>query len=120
MRRSFVLVFLLHCSSASEGAPLPAPARPTTETPPPAATAAAAPQPTPPPPPPGQACAPTDPRATPVVVSVLPDAGEQPYVDLLATAKSSIKVMGYMMGYGAILDTLTAKARGGVDVKVIL
>jgi len=65
-------------------------------------------------------CGALDPRTSEVVVSVLPDAGETPYVDLLSRAKSSIRVFGYMMGYGAILDTLTAKARAGIDVRVIL
>jgi phosphatidylserine/phosphatidylglycerophosphate/cardiolipin synthase-like enzyme len=70
--------------------------------------------------PPNTACNPTDPRATPVVVSVLPDSGEAAYVDLLSTAQKSIRVFGYQMGYGAVLDTLTAKAKAGVDVRVIL
>jgi len=65
-------------------------------------------------------CTPTDPRATAVEVSVLPEAGEAPFVDALASAKSSIRVFGYLMGYGGILDTLTAKAKAGVDVRVIL
>jgi cardiolipin synthase len=67
-----------------------------------------------------RACSPTDPRTTPVIVSVLPDEGEKPYVDVLAAAKSDIRVFGYMMGYGAILDTLVAQAKAGLDVRVIL
>jgi phosphatidylserine/phosphatidylglycerophosphate/cardiolipin synthase-like enzyme len=70
--------------------------------------------------PPNTACNPTDPRATPVVVSVLPDSGEAAYTDLLNTAQRSIRVFGYQMGYGAVLDTLVAKAQAGVDVRVIL
>ena len=108
-----------------------------TQAPPTSDPAAVAPSDTtspPPPPPPGAtgadagvdaspprtACQPTDPRATPVVVSVLPDEGERPYVDLLSSAQTSIKVFGYEMGYGGILDTLLAKARAGVAVQVIL
>ncbi len=65
-------------------------------------------------------CGPLDPRASEVKVSALPDAGEAPYVALIDEAKVSIRVFGYMMGYGAILDALTAKAKAGVDVRVIL
>src|ERR1700733_1439673 len=61
--------------------------------------------------PPNTACAPTDPRATPVVLSVLPDEGETPFVQLLSSATTQIKVFGYEMGYGGVLDTLTAKAK---------
>ena len=70
--------------------------------------------------PPNTACSPTDPRTTPVVLSVLPDDGEKPYVDMLASAQSTIDVFGYQMGYGGILDTLQAKAKAGVAVRVIL
>jgi phosphatidylserine/phosphatidylglycerophosphate/cardiolipin synthase-like enzyme len=70
--------------------------------------------------PPNTACNPTDPRTGPVVLSVLPDESEKPFVDLLQTAHRSIRVFGYQMGYGGVLDTLTAKAKAGVDVRVIL
>jgi len=70
--------------------------------------------------PPNTFCAPTDPRATPVVLSVLPDEGETPFVQLLSSATTQIKVFGYEMGYGGVLDTLTAKAKAGLDVRVIL
>ncbi len=66
------------------------------------------------------ACNATDPRSTPVVLGVLPDESEKPYVDLLSSAQKSIRVLGYQMGYGGILDTLKAKASAGVDVRVIL
>jgi cardiolipin synthase len=65
-------------------------------------------------------CNATDPRTVPVEVHPTPEDGEAPYVQALATAEHSIRVQVYLMGYGGILDTLTAKARHGVDVKVIL
>ncbi len=70
--------------------------------------------------PPNTACNATDPRATPVTLSVLPDESEAPYVALLTSAERTIAVFGYQMGYGGILDTLQAKAKAGVDVRVIL
>lgn len=75
-----------------------------------------------PPPPlvPDTACNATDPRSTPVVVSTLPDDGEAPYVALLQKATRTIRVLGYEMGYGAVLDALQAKAKAGLDVRVIL
>jgi cardiolipin synthase A/B len=65
-------------------------------------------------------CNATDPRAMPVDVAVTPEAGEQPYLDALASAQHSIDVEIYLMGYGGILDTLKAKATSGVKVRVIL
>jgi phosphatidylserine/phosphatidylglycerophosphate/cardiolipin synthase-like enzyme len=65
-------------------------------------------------------CNATDPRAMPVEVAVTPDAGEAPYLDALTSAQHSIDVEIYLMGYGGILDTLKAKAAGGVKVRVIL
>ncbi len=70
--------------------------------------------------PPNTACTPTAPRATPVTLSVLPDESETPQVQFLTTAQTTIKVFGYEMGYGGILDTLVAKAKTGLDVRVIL
>jgi phosphatidylserine/phosphatidylglycerophosphate/cardiolipin synthase-like enzyme len=66
------------------------------------------------------ACLATDPRATPVKVWVLPEAGETPYLDFLTSAKKTVRVFGYQMGYGGILDTLKAQAEAGLDVRVIL
>jgi cardiolipin synthase A/B len=66
------------------------------------------------------ACLDTDPRATAVKLSVLPDEGEAPLVNILTAATKSIRVFGYEMGYGGVLDTVTAKAKAGLDVKVIL
>jgi cardiolipin synthase len=65
-------------------------------------------------------CNATDPRTEPVVVVATPEAGEAPYVDVLATATASIDVSIYLMGSGGILDQLEAKARAGVTVRVIL
>jgi phosphatidylserine/phosphatidylglycerophosphate/cardiolipin synthase-like enzyme len=55
-----------------------------------------------------------------VPIFALPDSGEAPYVDVLSRAQSSIRVFGYLMGYGGILTTLKAKAGAGVKVRVIL
>lgn len=65
-------------------------------------------------------CNATDPRTVPVIVDPTPEAGEAPYVDVLATATTSIDVSIYLMGYGGILDQLKAKAAAGVQVRVIL
>ena len=65
-------------------------------------------------------CNATDPRVEPVAVSPTPEAGEAPYVDALGRAQRSIRVMVYLMGQGAILDTLVAKAKAGVTVQVML
>ena len=64
-------------------------------------------------------CNATDPRAVPVAIVPTPEAGEQPYLDALATAQSSIRVQIYEMGYGGILDQLVAKAGAGIDVRVM-
>lgn len=69
---------------------------------------------------PNTACSETDPRAVPVDLAVLPDAGETPFVGVINGATKSIRVMVYMMGYGGILDAITAKAKAGIDVKAIL
>jgi phosphatidylserine/phosphatidylglycerophosphate/cardiolipin synthase-like enzyme len=64
-------------------------------------------------------CKATDPRTTPVEIAATPEAGEQPYLDALATAQTQIRVEIYEMGYGGILDTLTAKLAAGVKVRII-
>lgn len=71
-------------------------------------------------PPTPRACDATDPRATPVDLYVLPDAGEAPFVDAVGRAQRSVRVMVYQMGYGGILDAIVAKAKAGLDVRVIL
>lgn len=64
-------------------------------------------------------CAATDPRAAPVAIVPTPEAGEAPYLAALMPAAKSIRVEIYEMGYGGILDQLTAKAMAGVPVQVI-
>jgi cardiolipin synthase len=66
------------------------------------------------------ACEATSPRSVAPAVFALPDAGEQPFLETLGRAQSSIRVMVYLMGYGGILDTLVAKAQAGVKVQIIL
>lgn len=65
-------------------------------------------------------CGAMDPRTVPVEVAATPEAGEQPYLDALATAQSKIRVEIYEMGYGGILDALEAAAQRGLEVDVIL
>lgn len=65
-------------------------------------------------------CNATDPRTVPVVTYATPEASEAPYVDALKAAQTSIDLSVYLMGYGGILDQLEAKARAGVQVRVIL
>jgi phosphatidylserine/phosphatidylglycerophosphate/cardiolipin synthase-like enzyme len=67
-----------------------------------------------------RACEPLSPRSAPVEIAALPEAGEAPYVDVLNRATRTIRVFSYLMGYGGVLDALTAKAKAGVDVRVIL
>lgn len=68
---------------------------------------------------PGDHCDPLSPRSEPVTVYALPDAGEAPYVDVLKTATTSIRVTAYLMGYGGILDTLKEKCGAGLDVQIL-
>lgn len=65
-------------------------------------------------------CGATDPRSTAIEVAPTPESGETPYLTALAVATHSIRVQVYLMGYGGILDQLTAKAQAGVDVRIIL
>ena len=64
-------------------------------------------------------CTATDPRSPAVSIAATPEAGEAPYVAALAPATTSIDVMIYEMGYGAILDNLEAKAQAGIAVRVL-
>jgi len=64
-------------------------------------------------------CNDTDPRAPAVSIAATPEAGEQPYIDALIGAQNKIRVEIYEMGYGGILDQLTAKAQAGVTVQII-
>ena len=120
---SSLVAFLLVACGASQpdGAPLAAtaanrpdePAAAAAETPAPPTTAIA---------PPGGArgCLATSPRAKAVQVAVFPDDGEAPYADVIASATHSLRVFGYIMGNGAVLDGLIERARAGVSVRVIL
>ncbi|HEV7555065.1 MAG TPA: phospholipase D-like domain-containing protein [Kofleriaceae bacterium] len=64
-------------------------------------------------------CNATDPRDVPLEIAPTPEAGEAPYLDALATATTKIRVEIYEMGYGGILDTLSAKAKAGVTVQIL-
>lgn len=66
------------------------------------------------------ACDPSVPRAVPLEIAVMPEAGTVPFTAILERARTSIRVMVYQMGYGPILEALEAKARAGVRVRVIL
>lgn len=112
---SLLLILAGACRSADEPPPTDTPDAPVTADDPDAAL------PVFPDAPPGQDfCNATDPRTVPVVVQPTPEAGEAPYVEVLAAATTSIDVSVYMMGYGGILDQLTAKAAAGIPVRVIL
>lgn len=65
-------------------------------------------------------CSAMDPRTVPVEIAATPEAGEQPYLDALATAQSTIRIEIYEMGYGGILTALEQAAQRGLDVRVIL
>jgi phosphatidylserine/phosphatidylglycerophosphate/cardiolipin synthase-like enzyme len=65
-------------------------------------------------------CSATDPRTVPVDIAATPEAGEQPYLDALATAQHKIRVEIYEMGYGGILTALENAAQQGIEVEVIL
>jgi len=64
-------------------------------------------------------CEATSPRAVPTVVYALPDADEQPFLEVLEPAQTTVRVLAYQMGYGGIYDTLLAKAGAGVSVRII-
>jgi phosphatidylserine/phosphatidylglycerophosphate/cardiolipin synthase-like enzyme len=65
-------------------------------------------------------CDPLAPRATAPEVSVLPDEGEPPQVNVLMKAQKDIRMMIYEMGQGGILDAIKQKAAAGVQVRVML
>lgn len=112
-------LFLASCSASESSPPPPvaddvtadgpAPVTPT----PTAEVDAASPSPAP-------ACDPSVPRTTPLTIAVQPDAGQTPFVSVIDSATTSVRVMVYQMGYGAILEHLEAKAKAGVKVRVIL
>src|SRR5438876_170037 len=115
--RVFALALsLVACSSspspdATEVAPVDS-SPPASDAPPTATTPAPAPI-TP-------ACDVAVPRTKPLEVFVQPDCGQTPYTDVIGRAKRTIRVMVYEMGFGPILDGLQAKAKAGVDVRIIL
>jgi len=86
------------------------------ETPPPddAGTDAVEEEAAPPP-----ACDETDPRSPPLSLIVMPDAGQTPFSNALAAATTSIAMLIYDLGAGQVRDTLVAKAKAGVSVRVI-
>jgi cardiolipin synthase A/B len=67
-----------------------------------------------------RACTATGPRAHGLQISVLPEAGEAPFVDVLRGATTSIRLMVYMLGKDGVFDALVERAAAGIDVKVIL
>jgi len=58
--------------------------------------------------------------AAPVHVLVEPDAGPDAVRGLLAAARRSIAMEMYLLTDGATIDVLAARARAGVDVRVVL
>jgi phosphatidylserine/phosphatidylglycerophosphate/cardiolipin synthase-like enzyme len=66
------------------------------------------------------ACLPDGPRAVPLQLWVLPEAGSTPLVEAIGGAQESLRVMIYELGEGPILRALERKARSGVPVRVIL
>jgi cardiolipin synthase A/B len=68
----------------------------------------------------GQACDPSVPRATPLSIAVQPEVGAEPLLAVIDGAQRTLRVMVYLMGEGPVLDRLEARAREGLDVRVIL
>ena len=66
-----------------------------------------------------KACTPESPRPNDVEVFALPDAGTAPFVNEIAKAKSSIRLMIYELSSKPIVDALIDRAKAGVDVQVI-
>jgi phosphatidylserine/phosphatidylglycerophosphate/cardiolipin synthase-like enzyme len=115
------LALLAACTAGAPDQPGATLDAPVLEAPPPASPASPPAADTPSaPPPPAPACEVSVPRTSPIELSVLPEAGAAPFTSVLERATRTIRVMVYLMGTGPILDTLEAKARAGVDVRVIL
>ena len=66
------------------------------------------------------ACDPLTPRTKPLEITVQPDSGAQPFVDVVNLAKKDLRVMVYEMGFGPIFDAILAQAKAGVKTRVIL
>ena len=67
-----------------------------------------------------RACNATDPRAIPLEVLALPEAGEEPLVAVINSAENTLRVFCYLMGRGGIIDGLKKRAEDGLDVRVIM
>jgi len=65
-------------------------------------------------------CTPTSKRAHALVLNVEPTDASGPWTDVLAHAKTRVRVLIYQMGAGPILDGLLAAAHAGLDVRVIM
>jgi phosphatidylserine/phosphatidylglycerophosphate/cardiolipin synthase-like enzyme len=66
------------------------------------------------------ACFPDSPRAEPLRIWALPEAGSTPFVAAIEGAQESIRVMVYELGEGPILDALERRARSSLPIRVIL
>ncbi len=65
-------------------------------------------------------CSMTGRRAVPLEVFAQPEVAEQPFLDALAGARRSVRVMVYQLTSPTIREALRAKAAAGVPVRVIL
>jgi cardiolipin synthase A/B len=67
-----------------------------------------------------RSCEATSPRAVPLEIEALPDAGEEPLVAVIEAAQTTLRVFCYLMGRGGIIDGLKKRAEDGLDVRVII
>jgi phosphatidylserine/phosphatidylglycerophosphate/cardiolipin synthase-like enzyme len=65
-------------------------------------------------------CDETAARSMPVKLFVMPDAGEQPFVDAIVKATKSVHVLIYELGSSNIFTAIKSQAQNGLDVRVIL
>lgn len=65
-------------------------------------------------------CTMTGARAAPLDTFVLPEAGEQPYLDVITGAQRSLRIMVYEFTSASIREAVRARAATGVEVRVIL
>ncbi len=66
-----------------------------------------------------KACTPESARTNPVEVFALPEAGTAPFVNEIAKAKTSIRMMIYELNSAPIVNALLARVKAGVSVQVI-